>query len=169
MTKDIESRDSMLSEKQTALEQKEKQLYKTIEELASAKNDLEKIVRFDQKIKILLVKPYKITVEDTEETVRIIKKKYPNSSVYLLANLLKEDYEKLAKNNDLEKSLVYYQNGSKSFIKIPKLYSRLFLTRFDMAITLSSYKQAENYAGYKKAKLITMLSNSKNRCVYYVD
>ena len=169
MTKDIESRDSMLLEKQTVLNQKETQLYKTIEELAAAKNDLEKIVRFDQKIKILLIKPYKITIEDTGETVRIIKKKYPNSSVYLLANLLKEDYEKLAKNNDVEKSLVYCRNGSKSFIKIPKLYSRLFLTRFDMAITLSSHKQAENYAGYKKAKLITMLSNSKNQCVYYVD
>jgi len=133
------------------------------------KNDLEKIVRFDQKIKILLLRPQRITIEDTEETIRVIKSKYPNSSVYVLANLLQPDYERLSRNNDVEKSLLYCQNGHKPFIKITKLYSRLFLKRFDLAVTLLSHQQAGNYSGYKKAKLIATLTNSRNQCAYYVD
>ncbi len=167
--KDIELKDILLIQKQSILDQKEIQLHKTKEELMINKEDLEKIVRFDQKIKILLVKPQRVTIEHTEETIRIIKRKYPNSSVYLFANLLRQDYEKLSENNNVEKSLIYYQDDSKPFIRIPKLYIRLFLTRFDMAVTLLSHRQAENYAGYKKARLITMLSNSKNQCAYYVD
>ena len=167
--KDLELKDSLLREKETELNQKEIQLHEIKEELMISKDDLEKIVRFDQKIKILLVKSQRVTIGDAEETIRIIKKKYPNSSIYLFADLLKQDYEKLMKNNNVETSLIHCQNGSKSLIETPKLYSKLFLTRFDMAVALLSHKQAEIHLDYKKAKRITTLSNSKNQCVYYVD
>ncbi len=167
--KEIETKNSLLLEKQTALEQKETQLNKTKEELMISNDDLEKVVRFDQKIKILLVKPQKITIEDAEETIRIIKKKYPNSSVYLFANLLRQDYEKISKNNNIEKSLIYCQSGSKPFLSIPKLYNKLFLARFDMAVTLASHKSRESSFEHKKSRLLTILSSPKNQYVYYVD
>jgi GT2 family glycosyltransferase len=166
---DLKAQNCLLLEKQDVLDQKEIQLHKIKEELMVSKDDLEKIIRLDQKIRILLIKPQRVTVEDTEEVIRIIKKKYPHSAVYLFSNLLPQDYEKLAGNNNLEKSLIYGQSGSKSLIKISKLYSKLFLTRFDLAVALLSHQQTENYAGYKKAKLITILSNSRNQCFYYVD
>ncbi|MDD5097393.1 MAG: glycosyltransferase [Candidatus Omnitrophica bacterium] len=166
---DLKAQNCLLLEKQDVLDQKEIQLHKIKEELMVSKDDLEKIIRLDQKIRILLIKPQRVTVEDTEEVIRIIKKKYPHSAVYLFSHLLPQDYEKLAGNNNLEKSLIYGQKGSKSLIKISKLYSKLFLTRFDLAVALLSHQQTENYAGYKKAKLITILSNSRNQCFYYVD
>ncbi|HAZ10986.1 MAG: hypothetical protein A2047_00400 [Omnitrophica bacterium GWA2_41_15] len=169
LSRDIESKDSILREKESVLSQKDIMLQKTREELIDSKNNLERIIRFDKKIKILLVKPQQISIQDVEEVARIIKKKYPNSSIYLFANLLKEDYKRLSKNNDIEKDLIYYLNGSKLFVRIPGLFSKLLSKRFDMAVALLAHKNIKGYTGYKKTKLITILSNSKNKHSYYVD
>ena len=169
LSEDTEAKSLQLVQKEHLLNKKESELQNTIEELMMTKYDMEKIIRFDQKINILLVKPQRISVEDTEETVRLIKKKYPNSSVYLLANLLKKDYERLSINNNIEKSLISHPEDSLDFFKMPRLFKNFATTKFDMSVTLMSHKNEKDYTGYKKARVITILGNPKNQYSYYVD
>jgi multidrug efflux pump subunit AcrA (membrane-fusion protein) len=164
----IASKDAQLSAQQTLLNQKEAQLDEAKQALMISRSDLEKTVRLDQKIKILLVKSPEVTIKDTGEAARIIKNKYPNSSVYLFASLLKQDHEKLVPYQ-IEPDLLCYQNEPKSVVGMIKLYTKLLLGRFNLAITLASHQQVQGNAGHKKARLMTVLSNSKNQCVYYVD
>ncbi len=169
MSRSAKEKDSLLKQQKSILNQIEADLFKVKEELKAGRDDLNRVSRFDLKRKILLIKPQIIGIEDTVETVRIIKKKYPNSRVYLLANLLKRDYEKIANNNNIEKGLIYCSSSPKPYAKTEGLFGKAFFTRFDITITLVSNKQTENYSGYKKAKAISLLSCSKNRCNYYVD
>ena len=166
---DIQSQGDQLRKKEAQLDQSEIQLHKLKEELMISKADLEKTFRFDRKIKILFVKPSRITIEDTLDAVRIIKDKYPHSSVYLFAHLPETEYEKLIRDKNVETGLIYGWGQAKSMIRTAKLFTKLFLFRFDLAVTLASHQAAQGLAGHKFARLITILSNSRNQCVYYVD
>ncbi len=128
------------------------------------------MVRLDKKYEVLIIKPQRITVEDTENVLEAIKIKYPNSSIYLLANLLENDYNKLIKNRNIEKKLFYQPGKNKlSIIPIVKLIFAFWIKRFDIALVLSSLSQAKGYRGFKKAKLIAFLSRAKNIYTYHVD
>jgi len=160
--KEIESKGMRIRDMGSRLEE-------LSDKLRFADNDLERLIRFDQRIKILLIKPYKISVDQTEETVRIIKKKYPNASVYIFAHLLKDDYERLSRNEDIENGLLWGPNGCGPIIKMLRLFKGLYATQFDMTVTVLSRRKDERYKGYNKAKFLGMTINSKSVCQYYVD
>ncbi len=116
----------------------------------------------------MIVKPPQVSIEDTVEAIRLIKNKFPHSSIYLHGNLLKQDFDKLVKYQ-VEKRLINYQDERKTAAKRIELLSRLLFVRFDLAVTLVTRKQGLKSADHRKARLITLLSNSRQELIFYVD
>jgi GT2 family glycosyltransferase len=155
--------DSLLQE----LESKDGLFQEKIQELEIVKNDLERIIRLDKKMKFLVIKPQRITVEDTELIIKGIKRKYPNSSIDMLANLLPEDGNRLSRNKEINKIFQPAENRFSFWFTIKYLFV-FWLTRFDVALALSSRNQ-EGYSGFKKAKFMALLSFPRSWHIYYVD
>jgi len=178
--KDLVARDSDLAKLQQVHIQLKLQLEKAAEvinikdqllrntsnELEALKFDWERAADLEKKVKYLIIKPYRISVEDTEKVIAVIKRKYPQSSVCLVANLLQGEYERLSRNEGIDIKLLY-QPGKKTFShpEIVKLIFMFWFIRFDVVVTLVSQSQNNDYDGYKKARLLSLLSGARTRRV----
>jgi len=152
------------------LQDKESQFQKVTQEENVLRNELNRMIRVDKKLKFLIIKPQRIDIEETEAVIGAIKRKYPNSSICLLANLIKQDYEKLVKNIYIDRKLLYQPDKNRfSPVTILKLIFIFWLARFDVALVLSSSIQKKDYSGYRKAKILSLLSCARSRHIYYVD
>ncbi len=165
----IERMNQTILELTIEKETKNTELKKAKDELSLVRNDLNKIIKVEKPISILVIKPYRICVEDVETTIKTLKQKYLNASIHLFANLSSADYDKLLKDININKIHLPKKNKF-SLPVIIKFLFIFFLKRFDMVFILSapSDKLAE-YKGYKKAKLMALLIFAKTRHVYYTN
>ena len=131
-------------------------------------SDLKRLIRLDKKLNFLIIKPQRISLEDTATVIEAVKKKYPNSSICLFANLITQDYERLSENKNISK-IYRPKNGRLSLISTISFIFVFWLKRFDIAIALSSYRQRREYAGFRNAERLSLLSGSKSWQIYYTD
>ncbi|MFC1631384.1 glycosyltransferase [Candidatus Omnitrophota bacterium] len=107
----------------------------------------------------LLIKPQKVSVEDTESIIKDFKAKHPEAHLSLMANLLQADYERLSQNNLIDEKLLFcsYSREFSTWEQV-KLILNLRKPRFDTAIVLTGQFA---YPGYRRARILALLSGAK--------
>jgi len=162
----IQNMEGVINSKQTQLDRQQMIIQFTKREAVRLKNDINRMITLDKKIKILIIKPQQISVEDTKKVVHMIKNKYSYSTICLLANLLEDDYKILSEMKDIDVRY-FCQLGKRSFSILEKvsLISIFWITRFDISVVLC--RRRSYYKGYTKANFLNYLSGAKNRYIYY--
>ena len=168
LNQDLKTKEELLSKNAAALFQLEVKLQRITQELMQTSSDLKRLIRLDKKLNFLIIKPQRISLEDTATVIEAVKKKYPNSSICLFANLITQDYERLSENKNISK-IYRPKNGRLSLISTISFIFVFWLKRFDIAIALSSYRQRREYAGFRNAERLSLLSGSKSWQIYYTD
>jgi hypothetical protein len=116
---------------------------------------------------ILLIKPQQIGIKEVKRSAIDFKEKFPQAEIFLIANLLKEDYGLLINNETISHRLLYSPDfpGAKKFnlFEIVRLILSLSAKKFDLTVVLINLI---NYPGYRKAKLLSRLIRSKRKIFY---
>lgn len=172
---ELKTKDALLAKQEASLNEfasereiKNAEMQKLRYGLTLLKSDLDRMIRLEKQMAFLIIKLQLICVEDAESVIKAIKQRYPNGSVQLFANLLPGDYDRLSKNAFISK---IYQPAKNSFslAAIIKFIFIFWFKHFDVALVLASRNQPSDYKGYRKAKLMALLSAAKTRHTYYVD
>ncbi len=117
--------------------------------------------------KILIIKPYYVSVESTEKALEELRNSFINSRIVLFANLFGADYEYLMKNSFADGKLFYSPDYNKlTKFRLMNLLFRLNLQCFNEAIVLIG---PPAYQSYRKAKLFAFFSGAKSIKLYFIE
>jgi len=138
---------------------------KSIKHTVFRKNSFKK-ADIDTK-RILFIKPQRISVEDTEKALKEYKKRYPGSNISILANLLRNDFDRLSQNKTINEKIFYCPDAKKfSVSEQIKLAFKLPKRKYDYAVVLID---EHNYSGHRKAEMLAFLSGSRKTGKYFVN
>ena len=132
--------------------------------------DWERVGSLDKKMKYLIIKPYRVSAGGVEMAANAIKRKYPQALIHLLANPLKEEKESLSKIANIDKK-IFNPSGKGHFsaATILKLLFSFWFAKYDVAITLEPSAKDRDYQGYRKAKMLALLSGAKAACTCQIE
>ncbi|MGD0336274.1 MAG: hypothetical protein ABSB18_04165, partial [Candidatus Omnitrophota bacterium] len=116
---------------------------------------------------ILLVKPYYVSRQQSEEAIRHLRSCFTNAKITLLANVPENDFEFLRNNVNADRELVYSPERNKlTAARLLKLMFMVNLNYFSQAILLIG---PPVYHGYRKGKLLLLFSGAKSLNLYSVQ
>lgn len=118
--------------------------------------------------KVLFIKPFKVDTSDTEYVIGAFKERFPTSKSSLVANVFKEDYERLSNNPNIDRKFLYCPDIKKlDKIGLLKLLFRLRREKYDVACALISNPVHPSYQGYKNARLMAAFSGAERSIVHF--
>ena len=116
---------------------------------------------------VLVIKPFYVTAESTENSLKELRNIFQDAKIILLANVFKPDYDHLVNNKDVDEKVLYSPNYTKlTKVRLLKLLIRLNSRPLDEAIVLIDQPI---YQGYRKGKLLAFLSGANSIKSYFVN
>lgn len=118
--------------------------------------------------KTLFIKPFRADINDTESVIGSFKERFPLTKCSLVANVYKENYQRLSNNSKIDQKILYCPNIKKlDKIELLKLIFRLRREKFDVAVALIGEPVYPSYQGYKNARLVAAFSGAKRSIVHF--
>jgi GT2 family glycosyltransferase/predicted nuclease with TOPRIM domain len=116
---------------------------------------------------VLLVKPYYVSAQQTEEAIRNLRSCLTNARITLLANVPESDFDFLRHSVNADIKLLYSTKRHKlTAARFLKLMFMINLNYFSQAILLIGQPV---YQGYRKGKLFLLFSGAKSLKLYFVQ
>ncbi len=117
--------------------------------------------------RVLFIKPQQVSVQATEKAIEVYKAEHKKARIYLLANLLNEDYKRLLRIENIDEKL-FFCPDFKRFTMLGQLRIILKLRKenCDKAIILTGRSA---YPGYRRARIFAFLSGAKIIKEKYID
>ena len=103
----------------------------------------------------LFIKPFKFDITEAVGIIKQFKQRFPEAECFLLANVLYEDYERLAADPRIDKKFLYcpgiHPFNHKNILKI---IFELRKSVFDAVIVFTGDPKDDWYQGYRNARLL---------------
>lgn len=112
--------------------------------------------------KELFIKPFKFDITEAVGVIKQFKQRFPEAECSLLANVLYEDYERLAADPRIDKKFIYcpgiHPFNHKNILKI---IFELRKSVFDAVIVFTGDPKDDGYQGYRNARLLAGFLRAK--------
>lgn len=116
--------------------------------------------------RILIVKPYCVTISETEEFINKFCLRYPSANIELVANLFPDDYERINRNHNIDEKVLYGPHAQRlTNLELIKLILKLRKKSYDTALLLIGVPTQDNY---RKGKLLIFFSGAKEKKLYFL-
>jgi len=114
---------------------------------------------------ILVIKPYCVTVEETEKAIGKFRLQYSSARITILANLFPADYQRISQNSNIDDKLLYGPHAKPlTKVELIKLIFNLRRRHYDKAFLLIGDL---TYDDYRKGKLLTFFTKAKESRLYF--
>ncbi|MFA4888700.1 MAG: glycosyltransferase [Candidatus Omnitrophota bacterium] len=113
---------------------------------------------------ILVIKPYYVSTEQAEESLKAMQSLYKDAKITLFAHVFFPDYQRLKLNNLVDEKILFCPGThALTFLRLIKTVFCLNSRYFDQTILLSGMPI---YQGYRKAKILAFIIGGKRISVY---
>ena len=117
--------------------------------------------------KILIIKPFYVTFEETEKSINYISSRHPDAGLCLLANLFPDDFARIDQEINVEEKILYGPHSKKlTKFQLAKLCFNLRKKKFDKALLLIGRPVYDNY---RKGKILLSFSGARQVRLFYPD